>query len=99
MGRYLLAVLEATVCGRSVLLVVILLLAAIVALGSTTLLLGRVARLLIATLFVTLLWRILTLALALGRVLLVALVVLIVGARHYEYVEFVRLRSVDEIVS
>lgn len=83
-GCYL-AVLEASMCRRAILLVIALLLvAAIVALGST-LLLGRIAGgLPIAGLLIPLLRRIL--ALVLGRILLVALVVLIVGAGHDEYV-------------
>jgi len=83
-GCYL-AVLEAPMCWRAILLVIALLLvAAIVALGST-LLLGRIAGSLpIARLLIPLLRRILTLVL--GRILLVALVVLIVGAGHDEYV-------------
>lgn len=76
---YLLAMLESAVGWRSVLLVVVLLLAAIVALVSR--LLRRVAGLLVSALIVTMLL-LGVLALALGRVLLVALVVLIVRARH-----------------
>lgn len=75
---YLLAVLESAMGRRSVLLVVVLLVAAIVALVAT--LLWRVAGLLVAALVVALLGRIL--ALALRRVLLVPLVVLVVRAGH-----------------
>lgn len=77
--RYLLAMLETTVGGCAILCVVILLFPTIVALRSI-LLLRRIGGLLLITTVVTLLGRIR--ALVLGRVLLVALVVLIVRARH-----------------
>jgi hypothetical protein len=88
-GSYL-AMLKSTVCWRAVLLVVVLLFAAIVALGSV--LLRWVCRLLIAALIIaTLLGRIC--AVGLRGVLLIVLVVLIVRARHGECVEYAGVRN------
>jgi hypothetical protein len=89
---YLLPMLETAVVGYSILLTVALLrllLAAIVPLA-LWLLLGRIGRLLIATLIVTLLRRILVLILTLRRVLLIVLLVVlvIVGTGHYDLFVF-----------
>lgn len=82
----LLAVFKAAVRRRAILLVVALLLVAL--LVALALLLWWIALLLVAALLPALLLR--GVLLALGRVLLVALVVLVVRARHDECIEFVQ---------
>jgi hypothetical protein len=88
-GR-LLAVLKAAMCRCAILLIVALLLIALLLriVVALALLLWRVARLLISALIPALLLR--RILLAVRRVLLIALVVLIVRARHGEFAKVVR---------
>ena len=91
--RYLLSMLEATVSRCAILMVVAFLLIALLLLVVVTLalLLWRVALLLVAALFPA---RLLRRVLALGRALLITLVVLIVGARHGSWVSLLAARGV-----